>query len=54
MDTLSAARAEASRINGARSRGPITRESKTKSARNALKHGPSAPRHPSLGNEPSI
>jgi hypothetical protein len=36
---VSAARAEASRRNGARSRGPTTAEGKARAARNALKHG---------------
>jgi hypothetical protein len=42
---LSPARAEASRKNGARSRGPKTAEGKARASRNALKHGLCASRH---------
>jgi hypothetical protein len=37
--TSSTARAEASRRNGARSRGPVSAAGKARSSRNALKHG---------------
>src|SRR5918996_4515769 len=42
---LSPARAEASRRNGARSKGPKTPEGKARSSRNALKHGLCAEHH---------
>ncbi|MFO1039036.1 MAG: hypothetical protein U1E45_19510 [Geminicoccaceae bacterium] len=44
-------RAEASRLNGAKSRGPITEEGKRRAALNALKHGLSAETHPVLKHE---
>ncbi len=44
-------RAEASRSNGARSRGPLSVEGRARSAQNALKHGLRASRVRLLGNE---
>jgi hypothetical protein len=48
---LPSARAEASRKNGARSRGPKTPEGKARSAQNALKHGFRAQRYVVLPDE---
>jgi hypothetical protein len=48
---VSSARAEASRRNGAKSRGPSTAEGKARAARNALKHGLRAERYVVLPEE---
>jgi hypothetical protein len=48
---VSNARAEASRKNGARSRGPKTPEGRARSSRNALKHGMRAEKHVLLPDE---
>ena len=45
------ARAEASRQNGAKSRGPKTAEGRARSAQNALKHGMRAQKHLVLPDE---
>ena len=48
---VSNARAEASRKNGAKSRGPKTLEGKARSAQNALKHGMRAQEYIVLAEE---
>jgi hypothetical protein len=50
-DPACTARVEASRRNGARSRGPKTPEGKARSARNALKHGLRAQKYVTLPEE---
>jgi hypothetical protein len=48
---ISSARAEASRLNGAKSRGPKTPEGKARAAQNALKHGFRAQKYVVLPDE---
>src|SRR4051795_11116675 len=49
--TRSPAQIEASRRNGARSKGPVTPEGKERASRNALKHGLTATYHLVLEDE---
>jgi hypothetical protein len=49
--SVSSARAEASRLNGAKSRGPKTPQGKARSAQNALKHGMRARKYLVLPDE---
>jgi hypothetical protein len=49
--TVSSARAEASRRNGAKSLGPKTSEGKARSSKNALKHGLRAQKYVVLPEE---
>jgi hypothetical protein len=51
---ISNVRAEASRRNGAKSRGPKTPEGKARSAQNALKHGMRAQKHIVLPDEDGV
>ena len=51
---VSNARAEASRRNGARSRGPTTPEGKARAAQNALKHGMRALQYVVLPDEDAV
>jgi hypothetical protein len=52
-ETPQKSRSEQARINGAKSRGPITAEGKAKSSRNALKHGYAAKTNTLIGPDDS-
>jgi hypothetical protein len=52
--SMSNARAEASRRNGAKSRGPKTPDGKARSAQNALKHGMRAQKYVVLPDEDAV
>jgi hypothetical protein len=51
MDSVTLARAEASRINGARSHGRVTNAGKERSSRNRTRHGLDAEKHLLLAGE---